>query len=333
MHRVVTIVERYPQLSETYISTETTALARAGFLASLVALRSANYPLSEFEPFSLLEDEDEIVGACLTADATVLHTHYLHMAPLVARIAERSGLPFTVRTHSYDVLKASAETLRELCALINGSNCLGVLSFPFICERLAGYGLREDFLIESWPVIDYRRFLDKGPNGEGVLNLGAALDKKNMTGYVDFAATKPGTRFSLYAVGYRSADLIAYNAQLGSPVDIHPPVQPADMPQVYKEHSWLLYSASIDLNTVGWPMAVAEAQASGVGVCLQSKRDDAAAYLGGAGVVFVDFGEVADLVSGPVPEAMRERGFGVAAQCDVATHVQQLVELWSTRRY
>jgi hypothetical protein len=324
------IVERYPQLSETYISTEAAGLFNANLLASLVAIAAAKSPLQDHVPFSLLRNEDEILPVCSELEVTALHTHYMHMAPLVSRVAQRLRLPFTLRTHSYDVLNAPPAILRKMCALLNRSRCAAVLGFPFVCQILRDHGLRYDLLHEAWPVIDYQRFFDMGPNADGVLNLGAALDKKNMRGYIEFAADYPMTRFSLYPVGYQTPDLVAYNANLGSPVDICLPVQPPDMPRVYKDHNWLVYTSSLTtLNTVGWPMAIAEAQASGLGVCFQSKRDDAATYIGGAGIVFTAFEEIADFVSGPVPRDMRDRGFQVAARSDIVKHLQQLTAIWS----
>jgi hypothetical protein len=330
MHKILMIVQRYPQLSETYISTEVTGLFNANLLANLVALGAPNFPLEHHVPFSLLRDENEILRVCSGVEVTALHTHYLHMGPLVSRVAQRLRLPFTLRTHSYDVLNVPPAILLNTCALLNRSSCAAVLGFPFVCQILRDHGLRYDLLHETWPVIDYHRFFDMGPNADGVLNLGAALPKKNMRGYIEFAADYPMTRFSLYPIGYQTADIVAYNTNLGSPVDIYLPVQPPDMPQVYKYHSWLVYTSSLTLNTVGWPLAIAEAQASGLGVCFQSKRDDATTYIGGAGIVFTRFQEIADVVAGPVPRDMRELGFQVAARSDIVNHLQQLTAIWSS---
>ena len=332
-HRALLLVERYPQLSETYISTEANGLGRAGLLAGIGAERPGKAPLDDPQPFTIVGDldVDPAIAVRLSIDvgATVLHTHYLHMAPLVDAVARGAGLTFTVRTHSYDVLKAHPTVLRRLCDAINRSRCVGVLGFPFVCELLRHHGLREELLHESWPVIDYQRFFDRSPNGSGVLNVGAALEKKNFPGYIDFAATRADLRFSLYPIGYETADIVSYNVRKGGPVDIREAVQPAAMPAVYKAHQWLVYTTSPRLNTVGWPMAVAEAQASGVGVCLQSHRRADAELLGGAGFQFTDPSSVSDLISGPVPSDIRERGFAVAERSDVARHVVQLSRIWS----
>jgi hypothetical protein len=330
MELALVIVERYPQLSETYIAAEVAALDRAGVLGGVFALKEPDCPLVDHVPFEMVEGARDVVKACGEIQPTVLHTHYLHMAPIAVEVSNATGLPFTLRTHSYDVIKRPKERVKTLCAMLNASNCAAVLGFPFILDILRDHGLREDLITPSFPVIDSERFLDRSPNGEGILNLGAAIVKKDMKGYVKFASKHRRLRFSLYPIGDRTQELLDYNTKLGSPVDIHESVQPPEMPAVYKANNWLVYTASLRINMVGWPMAVAEAQASGLGVCLQTNRPDAAEYLGGAGVAFRRCREIADLVSGPVPEEMRERGFEVAARSDVKRHIQTLEEIWSS---
>lgn len=328
--RIMAILERYPQLSETYISTELFELEARGLLAGIVSMTAADMPLAEPLPFVISVDETNIVRMARRREVDALHTHYLQMAPLVIRVADQLGIPFTLRTHSYDVLKAPTKVLDEVCSMINASSCASVLGFPFICRRLLEHGLRADLLVESWPVIDFEKFLDQSDNANGVLNLGAALPKKNMFAYIDFALSRPDVRFSLYPVGYQTNELVEYNAHLGFPVEIHEAVQPAEMPQIYKQHRWLVYTSSLDLGTVGWPMAIPEAQASGLGVCLQSDRPDAYDLLDGAGVVFSHFREISELISRPVPTPSRERGFQVARRSDVRSHVDVLLKIWAS---
>ena len=76
------------------------------------------------------------------------------------------------------------------------------------------------------------------------------------------------------------------------------------------------------------PLAVAEAQAAGVGVCMQNIRPDLKDYVGEAGFVFDSFADVANIVSKPFPDDMRQRGFGWAKRCDIADHIRLLTNLW-----
>jgi len=92
------------------------------------------------------------------------------------------------------------------------------------------------------------------------------------------------------------------------------------MPAEYKRHRWLVYTASAKRNSVGWPMAIAEAQAAGVGVLMQNVRPDLADCVG-PGFLFDRLEEVERLVRGPVPEDRREAGFAHAMRSDVDGHI------------
>jgi glycosyltransferase involved in cell wall biosynthesis len=118
------------------------------------------------------------------------------------------------------------------------------------------------------------------------------------------------------------------NEELGNPLRVRPPIEPARMLEQYKRHRWLVYTASPEVPTVGWPMAVAEAQAAGVGVCLRNIRPDLADYLGGGGFLFESIDEVARRITSPLPDEVRERGFAQAWRSDVRAHIHLLEERW-----
>ena len=75
-------------------------------------------------------------------------------------------------------------------------------------------------------------------------------------------------------------------------------------------------------------MAVAKAQASGVGVCIANIRPDLRDYLGDAGYLFDSIDEVRKIVSQPVPDGIRERGFEQARKSDIRVHKKLLTDLW-----
>jgi hypothetical protein len=241
-----------------------------------------------------------------------------------------AGCRYTVRAHSYDVLDRSRAELAELAAAINHERCLGILTFPFTIEHLIDAGVDQTKVVPCYPVIDFARFYDLSPNGDAIMNVGAALPKKDHKSYVDLAGRLPDRRFNLYAMGYESSEIGEYNQSLGSPVKMIPVVPYADMPREYKRHEWLVYTASSARRTVGWPMAIAEAQAAGVGVCVQDIRPDLHEYVGPAGHVFKDIAEAADIISTPVTETMRRRGAEHAIRSDITRHIGLLRDLWRT---
>ena len=105
---------------------------------------------------------------------------------------------------------------------------------------------------------------------------------------------------------------------------------PHEMPKEYKRHQWLVYTGLVDQKSdLGWSMAVAEAQASGVGVCYPNIRSDLADYVGdGAGHIYDSIEEVREIVRNPVPDDMREKGFAQAKKSDINVHKKTLTDIW-----
>jgi hypothetical protein len=107
-----------------------------------------------------------------------------------------------------------------------------------------------------------------------------------------------------------------------------PYVQHEKMPEIYKKHNWLVYTACPTIKGVGWPMAIAEAQASGLGICMSNIRPDLKEYLGGAGFLFDSIKEVPDIICKPYPDEMREIGFEQSRKSDIGEHKFLLTDLW-----
>jgi hypothetical protein len=318
--RILYLVSEYPQISQSYVTTEIRALGDA-FEVFVVTRNRANLPCRVHLPFEQTRDLERMVEVVRTFRPDVLHAHYVSFAPECEAIAARTGVPYTIRAHSFDAM-ADGPAIRV------GDACLGVLAFPFTHANLEARGVPGDKLHDARPVVDFARFHDRGPNGDAILNVGACQPKKHFESYVDLARLARDLRFDLYAIGYDIRKIRTYNASRGSWARVFDAVQPEEMPAVYKAHRWLVYTACRKLATVGWPIAVAEAQAAGLGVCMPNLRPDVATYLGGAGFVYESIADLPDILRRPVPEEMRERGFEQARLSDIAVQKRTLIELW-----
>jgi glycosyltransferase involved in cell wall biosynthesis len=82
------------------------------------------------------------------------------------------------------------------------------------------------------------------------------------------------------------------------------------------------------MKTVGWPLAVAEAQASGVGVCIANMRPDLKEYVGEAGYLYNSIEELKEIVSKPFSPEKRELGFKLAERSNFTERVSELTALW-----
>jgi hypothetical protein len=329
--RVAVLIDRYPQLSETYMRSEILVLAEQHDVLVFTRKRPS-HPYRRPQRYRRVADDDLLIEAVRDFGPDVIHAHWLTTAARVAKTARALGVPFTMRAHSFDLLRGSeAERqarLGSLAPLFCDPLCLGVLAFPFARASLERAGIVPEKIRECFPCVDVERFLDHSPNGDRVLNCGAALPKKSFGDFIELAARLPELDFDLYLVGYDEDEIAARNRAAGRPVRIRRTVQPDRMPAVYKRHRWLVYTACPKLGTTGWPMAIAEAQASGVGVCMRNLRPDLAEYVGPAGFLYDSLDEVAEILRRPFPEEMREQGFELARRADVRIHIRALTDLW-----
>ncbi|MCC2671831.1 MAG: hypothetical protein K0Q72_4302 [Armatimonadetes bacterium] len=336
--RVLYIVQEFPQISETYIKSEIEAIQDECEVL-VISMFDADVAYADHAPFHCLQDPAQIRRVMEEFRPDVLHSHWLHHARLLGYLSgalPRPGervdryIPFTIRAHSFDVLGEKGRYIRDAAPVINSELCLGVFAFPFSRAPFEQAGIHPEKIQDCFPVVHYRRFLDRSPNGPAVMNMGACLPKKKMSDFLELAAMSPRRQFNLYAMGYRVAEMERLNEQLGSPVTIVPPLEPDVMPAEYKRHEWLVYTGCEKLRTVGWPIAVAEAQASGVGVCMPNLRPDLGQYVGKAGFLFESIAEVAEIISRPFPSDLREEGFEHARKSDVFEHGKRLIGLWQS---
>lgn len=281
--------------------------------------------------------------------AQVLHAHYLGELPFIARLAEKTGLPFTVRTHSSDTtalhprswmlrlrqlvqMEAPLERRPEFVHIVRAARserCLGVLALPCARPWLVRAGIPERRIVDCFPALRFATFHDRSPNGDGIMNVGRGGSRKARPDFLRLAKDMPEARFTIYAGGRTRARLERRNAELGAGAEIRARLKGEAMLREYKKHRWLVYTGDSDLPAIGWPIAIAEAQAAGVGVCMPRLRPDLAEYVGeGAGVLYDTIDELPAIVAGSVPEEMRERGFEQARKSDIEGHLHRLTELW-----
>ncbi len=329
--RVVYIHNQFPQISETYIKSEIEAISEECDIL-VIGLANADIAYKNHAPYRIIADWDEILEAIQEFRPDALHCHWLYNIWKVDYFARKTNIPYTIRAHSFDVLMDPAQHHAKAVPLINDDLCLGVIVFPFARAPLEKIGIRGDKLHDCYPVVNYNRFYDRSPNGDAIMNVGACLPKKKMDDFLTLAALTPGAEMNLYALGYDVGKIGRLNRTRGNPVNIIPAVEPDDMPAEYKKHRWLVYTASHRIGTVGWPMAIAEAQASGVGVCMANLRADLREYVGPCGFIFNSLSEVADIISKPFPNELREIGFDHARKSDVFQHKSVLLDLWRKAR-
>ena len=89
------ILKNFPQMSETYIKTEIEAVRERCEIA-VVATKKANLPAKNHVPFRQIEDLSVIRELIKEFRPHVLHSHWLHSAKLLGKLASKINVPFTV---------------------------------------------------------------------------------------------------------------------------------------------------------------------------------------------------------------------------------------------
>lgn len=359
--RVLIILQAYPNFSETYMHEEIRSLCeqfeirvityeksgrarRRAWQHQLIKYRAPNFAYANIDDINLEFDRPKQqdflrqVGAVIEEfKPHVMHCHYLGLGLLMKKLAEDHRIPFTMRTHSVDILSEPTRKLEACCEALNSPWCLRVLAFPESRKRLIEHGMNPEKGVDCWPVLKFEAFYkpEKRPPTGRILCCGPAVRKKAHTDFVDLAALMRGRsdfEFDLYAKGPTVDDTRAYNAKRGKVINISY-ADPEDMPDVYPRYDWLIYPADPAINKVGLPVGIIEAQASGIGVCWQElpgRRQEQLDFLGGGGFLYKSLDEIPEILSRPYPEEMREAGFEAARRCDIEQHKHLLSEVWES---
>jgi hypothetical protein len=331
--KVLYIVERYPQLSETYIRAELDAL-KDDFEIKIVTTRKADYHETEYRDYHHISDEEEIFRLIDKYRPDVIHSHYTDMAEIVSNISKFTGTPFTLRTHSYDTLinqeiKTVPVHISELARHINHDLCKGILIMPFSHDLLLHEAkIEAGKMTVVPPVVNVKKFYNKETNGNRIMNTGACLPKKAMSGFIRLSKLLPEKEFDLYAVGYNIKKLKHLNSKVDGRVNFVDPLPYSEMPAEYKKHNWLVYTASMGMKTSGWPLAIIEAMASGTMVCMQNLRPDLKDYIGDAGYLFDNIDDLPELLRQPVNQEKRDYAFEYCRKFDISESIGKLTTLW-----
>lgn len=346
--RVLLLLREYPEIGQTFIKNEIEAL-EADYEFGIITRQIAKTPYANSRPHGFASEMEKFVAEVDLFKPDVLHTHFLTELAFIGELSRLTGVPFTMRTHSCDTIGLRRESfgdrlyrmmrrdkpaeraawLAEGLRAMDSELCLGVLGLPCARPWLRRAGVNEAKLIDCFPVARFAAFHDRTLNGEAVMNIGPTVERKAMPDILRLANKVPGRSFNLYALGSETDWLEWRIAEAGVGVNVVGPIEPEAMPGEYKKHRWLVYTGDTGTPSTGWPIAIAEAQASGVGVCMPALRPDLMQYVGeGAGILYETIDELPAIVSAPVPEEMRERGFEQARKSDIERHKHLLTDLW-----
>ena len=283
---------------ESYVVTEI-AHVREHFDIFVVSFGTHIDPIAKVDiDYELIDSEDRLDQLSTSFQPDILHGHWLETIELIDAASARHRIPYTIRSHSYDIAdQRFIERLDEFAPLANGDRCLGVLAFPYARRRLEVAGFTPDKIIDTGPVFWFDKFYNPAPRDSTgrMLAMGSAWPKKNFEALVDIAPSLPNIRIDIYASGGLLTELKQYNADRGAPVTFLPHVPFPEMPAVYRRYDWYIYPGETD--QCGMPVSILEAQASGIGVLHQYTRPEDHALVNGGGYVYDEIEDVPDIVA------------------------------------
>jgi hypothetical protein len=331
--KILYILSEYPQLSQTYIQTEVKEVSKTHFV-KIISLSVPNTPSTEYFPFVLANTPKEVFEIIDEFKPNFLHTHYLSNAKILFKFSLKTGIPFTIRAHSFDAfvdqtINQIPDFLNSASKNINHERCKGVVVLPFTRNFLTdSCAILPDKLVDAPPVMDVEQFYDLSENGDAVMNVGACLPKKKMDDFLYLASIYPKKTYNLYAIGYNVKELAFKGLSMKASVNFISKIPHSKMLKEYKKHSFLVYTADFEMKTVGWPMATIEAMAAGVMVCMPLIREDLKEYLGDGVHYYKNINDVVEIISGTIDEEKRIENSAFALKYDVSKHISKLTDLW-----
>ena len=341
--RALYMLFHYPSITEAYIEAEIRAVSEwydVLVIATDEDPKGVTY-YNNHSPYKMVHEREGMLREIRAFQPHVIHAHRLFMLPTMMPICIELGIPFTVRSHAHDAFPSRdprvADWLRQSSSVLTKATrsdlCLGILAFPFTRKYLKDWGVPEEKIFDCSAVIDFHRFYDESANGSAIVNSGSYMPKKGMEDFLELGRRMPHLEFKLYSLSSRMHhidELKEKNRRLGSHVSIMDPVQPEMMPGEFKKAQWMVYTADPILANVCWPVSIAEAQASGVGVCMRNIRPDLRDYVGESGFLYNSLDEVEAIISHPFDQGLRSKGFEQARKSDVFAHREILLGLWDS---
>ena len=267
----------------------------------------------------------------------IIHSHYLDTFEVCVKLSETLKIPFTIKSHSFDILDNDFYIPKKYSKQINDNKyCLKIIVFPEFVNKLKSFDIQEEKLLPLYPTIDVNKFINlEIENGPHIMSGGAFLPKKNIKGFITLSKKikekYPNKIISYYSVMENKSyydEIMLFNKSHNYPVNFVT-VQPEQMPMEYKKHQWLIYSACPEKKTVGNPLMIAEAQASGVGVIMYNLRENLSDYVTSNGYLYDNDAQVLEIISNNFNEEKRNNAVEIAKdRYDIREKIKIIENIW-----
>ncbi len=253
--RVLISCYDYPQLSESYVHTEIAFLLRQGYEIEVCSHAAPGSPGIAQVPVQL----GDLQRAIEEFQPDLIHAHWLSIGAETAHIAQRAGLPVTVRSHGFEF---TPENFKR-CAAQEAVK--SIYLFPHF---VAGMQTKHPKVHAMTAAVNTTRFYPRPRrNPKMVLRAGACLATKDIELFFEIAARCPEFTFVLALARIaKQPDLPgkfhALNTSLGNPVDLRFDVPYEEMTEIVAEAGIYLHTSGCK-DAFGMPVSIAESLACG----------------------------------------------------------------------
>jgi len=283
--KVLYALANYPQLSETYITAEIDYVRAQGVEVEVWSPCGADNV-----PAQVPVHRGDLLAAAHAFKPNVVHAHYLIFAGQYAAVLAGTGLPMTVRGHSFDFTVGRVAYLSGLPAVRH------IYLFPHFARQMA-----DNHKVCPLPVA-----YSSGAYGPAekdrklVLRLAAGKPGKGLEDFFKVAELCPGWRFVLgvarvHELGHYIGALQTLRAGCKAQVSLVADVPWPDAVRYTRSAGIYLDTAAPGAHPFGQPISVAEALATGA-YALVRREVGAAEYIGPAGELYDTPAEAAALV-------------------------------------
>ena len=331
--KILLLYKGYPRLSQSYQIDESIELSKKyeimiiSFDWELFAIYKNHQPYIQRNPLLCIDEIKKF-------KPDIIHSHFLDTVDICFKLSEILKIPFSIKTHSFDILQSENEIKKRL-KYINSNWCKAFIVFPEFYDKMIKNGVMSHKIISLFPSLYIYRFSLNIENGKNIMSGGALLPKKNIEGFIKLAVKIkklfPEKEINYYSVVENEIyykKIVDLNKQNGNPVTFKT-FQPSEMPLEYKKHEWLIYTACPKLKTVGNPMMISEAQAAGVGVIMYNLRPELIDYVTENGYLYNNDEDVLNIISSPFPEEKRKKANEIIDRYDITTNIKLIENKWN----
>lgn len=335
--KILILYQGYPRISHSYQSAEANEVNKKhqimiiSFDWELLTIANNHLPYTFNHPLKEIKN-------IIKFNPDIIHCHYLTNFNICEKLSRTLKIPFTIKSHSFDLLENDFNIPKRYVKQINENKyCLKIIVFPEFYRKLLSFGILESKLLPMYPTINVKNFINGGDekNGPHIMSGGAFLPKKNIEGFI-LLSKKIKERFPDKTITYYSVlenqsyydEILKLNEIQGNPVNFLT-VQPEQMPLEYTKHQWLIYTACPEKKTVGNPLMIAEAQASGVGVIMYKLRDSLDDYVTENGYLYTNDDEVLEIISTDFDSEKRKNAIEIAKErYDIENKITYIENIW-----